>query len=468
MRIQPVILAGGTGTRLWPLSRELYPKQLLCLTGEHSLLQTTLLRVSLLPDALPPLIVVGEEHRFLTRNQVEELNLFPNCRLLLEPLGKDTAPAVCGAALYARQEAQEDILLLILPADHLIARPDEFVRAVSKAQELAAQGKLATFGIIPDRPETGYGYIRRGESGIVRSFVEKPDIETAKQYLAAGDYLWNSGMFAFPADLLLVELRQHASEIFSCMEIAVEKGRSDGIFFRFDEAAMQQSPAKSIDYALMEKTANAAVTEADFGWSDIGSWSALHEMAEKDTQGNVISGDVLLEDVANCLIRSEHTLVAAVGLRDMLVVETADAVLVAPMSRSQDIKKIVSKLKQAGRPEFRTHRTAHRPWGSYTVLEMQERFQIKRLTVAPGAKLSLQMHHHRYEHWVVVHGTAKVEKNGESFLLRENESVYIPLGVAHRLENPGVIPLELIEIQLGSYLGEDDIVRFDDEYGRKK
>ncbi|WP_417914780.1 mannose-1-phosphate guanylyltransferase/mannose-6-phosphate isomerase [Candidatus Electronema sp. JM] len=466
MRIQPVILAGGTGTRLWPLSRELYPKQLLCLTGGQSLLQTTLIRVSLLPDILPPLIVVGEEHRFLTRGQVEELKLFPDCRLLLEPLGKDTAPAVCGAALHARREAQEDVLLLILPADHLIAKPDEFVEAVGRACNVAAQGRLATFGIVPDRPETGYGYIRQGEGEAVESFVEKPDLETAKKYLADGGYLWNSGMFVFPADLLLAELRQYAPEILRCMETAVELGRRDKVFFRFDEAAMQQSPAKSIDYALMEKTACAAVIKADFGWSDIGSWSALHEVAAKDAQGNAVSGDVLLEDVTNCLIRAEHRLVAAVGLRDTLVVETADAVLVAPMHRSQDIKKIVSTLKQAERTEFRIHRTAHRPWGSYTALEIQERFQIKRITVAPGAKLSLQMHHHRYEHWIVVRGIAKVEKDGESFLLRENESAYIPLGVTHRLENPGVIPLELIEIQIGSYLGEDDIVRFDDKYGR--
>ncbi|WP_417910341.1 mannose-1-phosphate guanylyltransferase/mannose-6-phosphate isomerase [Candidatus Electronema sp. PJ] len=469
MRIQPVILAGGTGTRLWPLSRELYPKQLLCLTGEHTLLQTTLIRVSLLPDVLPPVIVVGEEHRFLTKTQVEALHLFPEYQLLLEPLGKDTAPAVCGAALHARQEQkQEDILLLVLPADHLIVRPDDFILAVAKAHEQAAQGKLTTFGIVPDRPETGYGYIRRAGDGSVLSFVEKPNLATAQRYLAEGGWLWNSGMFAFPNEKLLAEFQVHAPEILRCMEKAVQGGKADGVFFRFDAEAMQLSPAKSIDYAIMEKTACAAAVEADFGWSDIGSWSALHEVAEKDAQGNVVSGDVLLEDVENCLIRSEDTLVAAVGLRDILVVETADAVLVAPLDRAQDIKKIVNKLKQQQRTEFRTHRTVYRPWGSYTTLEIQERFQIKRITVVPGAQLSLQMHHHRYEHWIVVSGTAKVETGEEEFLLCENESTYIPLGTQHRLTNPGVIPLELIEIQIGSYLGEDDIVRFDDAYGRGK
>ena len=466
MPIQPVILAGGTGTRLWPLSRELYPKQLLSLIGEHSLLQTTLVRVSLLPDALPPVIVVGEEHRFLTRSQVEELDLFPEYHLLLEPLGKDTAPAICGAALFAKQQYQDDTVLLMLPADHLIARPDAFVETVARAQEQAVQGRLVTFGIVPDHPETGYGYIRRGEGGTVESFVEKPDLQTAQRYVEEGNYFWNSGMFAFPTATLLAELNNFTPDILRWMSKAVEGGTTDGVFFRFDKAAMEQCPADSIDYALMEKTTNAVVVEADFGWNDIGSWQALWDVARKDEHDNVTSGEVLLEDVKNCLIRSEKTLVAAIGLRDTLVVETGDAVLVAPMDRSQDVKKIVDKLKKQGRAEFHTHTTVFRPWGSYTTLEIHDRFQIKRITVNPGARLSSQMHHHRHEHWVVVTGTAKVENGDQSILLREDESTYIPLGTTHRLENPGVIPLELIEVQIGSYLGEDDIVRFDDEYGR--
>ncbi|HHD56354.1 MAG TPA: mannose-1-phosphate guanylyltransferase/mannose-6-phosphate isomerase [Desulfobulbaceae bacterium] len=466
MSIQPVILAGGTGSRLWPLSRELYPKQVIKLTGELSLLQTTLQRVNMLPDILPPIIVVGEEHRFLTKSQVEELGLFPEYHILLEPLGRNTAPAICGAALFSSKDSGEDSVLLVLPADHLISKTSEFVKAVQKAAGLAGQGNLTTFGIVPDHPETGYGYIARGDGDRVASFVEKPDQKTAERYLAEGTYLWNSGMFAFPVIGLLEELERYAPDIVRTMNAAVEHGSVDGVFFRFERRAMAESPSDSIDYALMEKTDRAAVVPADIGWSDIGSWKALWEVSEKDTYGNVISGDVLLEDVDNSLIRSEDTLVAALGLRDMMVVETADAVLVAPMERSQDVKKIVNRLKEEQREEFRYHRTVYRPWGSYTTLEMHGRFQIKRITVKPGAKLSLQMHHHRHEHWVVVSGTARVVNGQKNILLHENESTYISAGTNHRLENPGVIPLELIEVQVGSYLGEDDIVRFDDEYGR--
>lgn len=468
MPIQPVILAGGTGSRLWPLSRELYPKQLLNLIGSRSLLQTTLERVKELSGVLPPIIVVGEEHRFLTKSQIEEMKAFPEYSLLLEPVGRNTAAAICGAALFVRQQLEEQGVLLVLPADHLITATGAFAEAVQEACRLAEAGSLTTFGIVPSRPETGYGYIARGEGSRVRSFVEKPDLRTAEQYVASGEYFWNSGMFAFTVETLLAELSRFEPVLVEQMTRAVANGKWDGVFFRFDRGAMEPCTNESIDYALMEKTDKAAVVAADIGWSDIGSWRALWELSEKDDRGNVVSGDVILEDVENSLIRAGDTLVAAVGLRDAVVVETADAVLVAPMARSQDVKKIVERLKILGRNEFQIHRTVHRPWGSYTTLERGERFQIKRITVNPGAKLSLQMHHHRHEHWVVVRGMAKVTNGEKVILLGENKSTYITAGERHRLENPGSIPLELIEVQIGSYLGEDDIVRFDDEYGREE
>lgn len=469
MVIQPVILAGGTGTRLWPLSRELYPKQLINLIGSRSLLQTTLERVNELPDTLPPIVVVGEEHRFLTKTQIDDLGTFSEYHLLLEPVGRNTAAAICGAALYAKQYLDESAVLLVLPADHLITAKEAFAAAVKEAVKLAEEGSLTTFGIVPEHPETGYGYIARGEGCRVKSFVEKPDLKTAEHYLASGNYFWNSGMFAFSLDRLLAELNVHCPEIVEKMTESVSGGSRDGIFYRFEKNAMEQCPDDSIDYALMEKTNNAAVVKADIGWSDIGSWKALWELDEKDENGNVVSGDVILEDVQNSLIRAGgDSLVAAVGLRDTMIVETADAVLVAPISRAQDVKKIVDKLKEKERDEFHIHRTVYRPWGSYTTLELRERFQIKRITVNPGAKLSLQMHHHRHEHWIVVSGMAKVTNGDKVVLLDENESTYITAGSKHRLENPGTILLELIEVQVGSYLGEDDIVRFDDDYGRQE
>ena len=467
-KIQPVILAGGTGSRLWPLSRELYPKQLLQLIDETSLLQTTVLRVAQLAEVLPPLLVVGEEHRFITRRQVDGLGLEESCSILLEPVGRNTAPAICGAVEFCAKELPEDTILLVLPADHLILRKDAFQDAVSQAVALAAEGKIVTFGIEPQHPETGYGYIEQGDGSSVLSFCEKPDLQTAKSYLDQGNYFWNSGMFAFSIKTFREEMERFAPEMLSCMKDSVLLGKNDGSFFRLDRAAMTKCPSDSIDYALMEKTDKAAMVAADLDWSDIGSWHALWEVSEKDESGNVTHGDVLMEDTKNCLVRSEDTLVATVGLEDMLVVETSDAVLVAPLSRAQDVKKIVTQLKGSGRSEFKLHRTVHRPWGSYTVLEEQERYQIKRITVTPGSKLSLQMHHHRHEHWVVVSGTARITNGDKVFLLFENQSTYIPAGVNHRLENPGVLDLELIEVQNGSYLGEDDIVRFEDDYGREE
>ncbi len=467
-KIQPVILAGGTGSRLWPLSRELYPKQLLKLIDETSLLQTTVLRVSQLIDVLPPLLVVGEEHRFITKSQVDGLALEESCKILLEPVGRNTAPAICAAVEYCALDLDEDTVLLVLPADHLILRKGAFQDVVNRAVELAAEGKIVTFGIEPQHPETGYGYIERGEGSAVKSFCEKPDLETAKSYLDQGNYFWNSGMFAFSIKTFREEMETLAPEMFAAMKSSVAEGVNDDIFFRLDKAAMERSPSDSIDYALMEKTTRAAVVAADLDWSDIGSWHALWEVSAKDDNGNVSHGDVILQDTKNCLIRAEDTLVATVGLEDTLVIETSDAVLVAPMSRSQDVKKIVNSLKKHKRAEFKVHRTVYRPWGSYTVLEVQERYQIKRITVSPGAILSLQMHHHRHEHWVVVSGTARITNGEDVFLLYENQSTYIPAGVNHRLENPGVISLELIEVQIGSYLGEDDIVRLEDVYGRSE
>lgn len=466
--IQPVILAGGTGSRLWPLSREQYPKQLMQLTGKGSLLQTTLLRVAGLADVLPPLVVVGEEHRFITKNQIEELDGIEDFTIILEPVGRNTAPAICAAAWYWSRNNNEDVVMLVLPADHLVIKEKSFHDVVARAAGLASDGAIVTFGIKPIYPETGYGYIEKGEGNAVVSFCEKPDRATARNYVESGRYFWNSGMFAFSVHTFCEEMDKHAPDIQACMRESIQAGTRDGCFFRLGRAEMEKCPNDSIDYALMEKTDNAAVVVADLGWSDIGSWKALWDVSEKDPDGNVCHGDVIGEGNKNCLIRSEDKLVAAVGLEGTLVVDTGDAVLVAPLNRSQDVKKIVAHLKKEKRKEYKHHRTVYRPWGSYTVLEEQGSYQIKRITVNPGVRLSLQMHHHRHEHWVMVTGTAKITNGDSTFLLYENQSTYIPAGVNHRLENPGEVALELIEVQIGSYLGEDDIVRFEDDFGREE
>ena len=488
----PVILSGGAGTRLWPLSRELYPKQLLPLVNDATMLQETVLRLAGLAEMGKPLVVCNEHHRFMVAEQLRSIDC-PADSILLEPVGRNTAPAVAVAALKAMSEG-DDPLLLVLPADHVIRDGAALRASIASGMPLAEAGRLITFGIVPDKAETEYGYIKGGASlgsqgagdaagvnpgsggcqedlvpdiaFVVAEFVEKPDLATAEQYLADGGYYWNSGMFLFRASRYLEELEQFAPEILVCCRQALSKAQQDLDFIRLDPKGFAACPKDSIDYAVMEKTAAAAVIPLDAGWNDVGSWSALWEAGEPDADGNVLRGDVLTEDARNCYLHSSGRILAAVGLENHVVVETADAVLVAARDRVQDVKGIVAQLKAEGRGEALLHRRVNRPWGSYECIDQAERFQVKRITVNPGASLSLQMHHHRAEHWIVVKGIAWIIKDGESFTLSENQSTYIPLGVTHRLENPGIIPLELIEVQSGSYLGEDDIVRFEDTFGR--
>lgn len=476
--ILPVILSGGSGSRLWPVSREQYPKQFQRFNStEHSLLQESALRLTDLSAIHAPLLVCNESHRFLAAEQLQQAGIDP-WRILLEPCGRNTAPAV---ALAACQAAEQDpaTLLLVMPADHVIMDDQAFRQAVEQGRALAEQGQLVTFGITPSRPHTGYGYIRCGEpqtAGFrVDSFIEKPDQKRAERYLAEGGYLWNSGIFLFRADRYLEELEAHAADIHQACQAAYAGRREDLDFLRFDVEAFAACRSESIDYAVMEHTTQAAVIPMDPGWSDIGAWDAVFELnGIAELQGNAVQGDVLLHDTRNSLVHSHSRLVATVGIEDLVVVETEDAVLVAGRAHAQDTKRIVEQLKAASRSESQAMPQVYRPWGHYRTMVITEGFQVKEIVVKPGAKLSLQMHHHRAEHWVVVAGTAQVtqgEGHGDiehlkSFLLSEDESTYIPLGTVHRLENPGVIPLRLIEVQTGSYLGEDDIVRFDDVYGR--
>lgn len=471
--IIPVVLSGGAGTRLWPLSRELYPKQLLPLVGEQTMLQETIARLDGLDSVGNPLVVCNDAHRFMVAEQLRQMET-ESAGIMLEPCGRNTAPAVAVAALQALQ-LEEDPLLLVLPADHVILNVPEFQAKVKIGAELAAQGKLVTFGIVPDHPETGYGYIRGDQERplhdsqsafAVASFVEKPDRATAESYLASGDYYWNSGMFMFRASTYLAELEKFNSEMLEACNNSMSKLEKDLDFLRLDGEAFAACPSDSIDYAVMEKTNAAAVIPLSAGWSDVGSWSALWQVKEQDHEGNVLQGEVLTENVKNCYLHAENRLLAAVGVENLVVVETADAILVASKDHVQDVKGIVGQLKKAQRSEAQLHRRVNRPWGAYEGVDAGERFQVKRIAVNPGASLSLQMHHHRAEHWVVVRGTARVTCGEVIKTLSENESTYIPLGETHRLENPGKVMLEIIEVQSGSYLGEDDIVRFDDVYGR--
>ncbi len=464
-QILPVILSGGSGTRLWPLSREAYPKQFLPLSGTHSMLQSTWLRVAGVA-ALPPIVVANESHRFVAAEQLQQVGTTPSA-ILLEPIGRNTAPAIAAAALEARRNG-DDPLLLVLPSDHLIRDVEHFHQAITQAAAIAEQGKLVTFGIQPTAPETGYGYIKAvaGEGArAIERFVEKPDLATAEGYVASGEYYWNSGMFLFRASRYLEELERLQPQMLAACRASWDKARRDSDFIRLDAEAFKASPSDSIDYAVMEKTNDASVVPLDAGWSDVGSWTALRDVSEQDADGNAHQGDVIAIDCHNTFAYGER-LIAMVGLEDVIVVETDDAVLVGKSDRMQEVKDVVARLKVDGRSEATWHRKVYRPWGAYDSIDHGERFQVKRITVKPGGTLSLQMHHHRAEHWIVVSGTAEVTRGDEVLLLTENQSTYIPLGVTHRLRNPGKLPLELIEVQSGSYLGEDDIVRFEDTYGR--
>ncbi|MCB2149636.1 MAG: mannose-1-phosphate guanylyltransferase/mannose-6-phosphate isomerase [Deltaproteobacteria bacterium] len=474
--ILPVILAGGSGTRLWPLSRALYPKQLISLVDRHTMLQNTILRLDGLEGAGNPVVICNDEYRFMVAEQLRQIDIEADS-IILEPVGRNTAPALTVAAIRA-METGDDPVLLILPADHHIQSADQFQNIIKAGHAYAQAGRLITFGIVPEKPETGYGYIKMGDplpsAGVgqpavtIAAFVEKPDLATAKQYVASKAYCWNSGMFMFKASQVLNELETFVPDIVAACRNAVKKGKPDLDFFRLDKAAFSGCPSDSIDYAVMERTQSGAMLPMSAGWNDLGSWEALWQVGEKDDQDNVVKGDVVLHDVGDSYLHAEHRLIAAVGLKDHIVVETSDAVMISPRDRVQDVKGLVDQLKTQNREETRTHKRVYRPWGTVDQLVTGQRFQVNRITVKPGGVLSLQKHFNRSEHWIVVRGSALVTKADEQLLLKEDSSTYISAGIAHRLENPGKIPLELIEVQTGGYIGEDDITRLEDIYGRHR
>lgn len=471
-KIVPVILSGGSGTRLWPLSRELYPKQFLPLTSQHTMIQETILRIRDMDGIAAPVVICNEDHRFLVAEQLRQINTAP-AAIILEPVARNTAPAVAVAAVNGETD---DLVMLVLPADHVIADVSAFQSAVRAGLQEALKGSLVTFGIVPTAPETGYGYIKsatgkagktvRGSAMPIVAFAEKPDLATARDYVKSGEYFWNSGMFMFKPSVLLAEIKKHSPKIAQACRLALKNGSVDKDFVRLAKESFASSPSISLDYAVMEKTDKGMMIPLDAGWNDVGSWAALAEVNPSDADGNQLTGDVLTHQVKNTSIRASSRLITAVGVENLIIVETADAVLVADKSRVQDVKAIVDQLKKANRSEAVNHRLVNRPWGTYETIDTSGRFLVKRITVNPGASLSLQRHYHRAEHWVVVKGTARITRGTEILVLSENQSTYIPLGQTHRLENPGRIPLELIEVQSGSYLQEDDIERFEDTYGR--
>lgn len=472
-QIIPVILSGGSGTRLWPVSRKLYPKQFIPLRNNRSLFQDTIARVQQLENGIQdPIIVCNDEHRFMAAEQLRQEGV-QHADIILEPIGRNTAPAIALAALCA-QKRSENAIILVLPADHILDEKEKFSAAIELAMELSEQGQLVTFGITPTRPEIGYGYIKAGapliggQANQVDKFVEKPELTKAQEYVDSGDYSWNSGIFMFQASTLLSELIRHEPEMAANVQFAYGTQEKDLDFVRIDKEAFAACKSESIDYAVMENTSNAAVVPLASDWNDVGSWHALWESSNQDNTGNALTGDVLIDECEGCLVHSSNRLVTAVGMKDTVIVETADAVMVVPRNQAQKVKQIANILGSSDRDEADIHRKVYRPWGNYESIDNAERFQVKRITVNPGEQLSLQKHHHRAEHWIVVNGTALVTCDGKEFLLSENESTYIPIGAMHRLENPGKIPLELIEVQSGAYLGEDDIERFDDKYGRSE